>query len=61
MVLPNFTYEGFTYYDVTVLHNLVLREDLPQLERRKDQITLSMVNAGCSVKTGAHTYNEVRL
>ena len=49
-VLPEWEMEGMTWTNTTLLHRLVISEDLETLRRRKSEITPEIANLTCEVE-----------
>ena len=49
-VLPEWEIEGMTWTNTTLLHRLVISEDLETLRSRKSEITPEIANLTCAVE-----------
>ena len=60
-VLNEWEIEGLTWTNTTLLHRLVVSEDMEALRSRKSEITPEMVNLTCAVQEDArHHLSQVQ-
>ena len=60
-ILDEWEVEGLTWTNTTLLHRLVVSEDMEALRSRKSEITPEMANLTCAVQEDArHHLSQVR-
>ena len=60
-VLEEWEIEGLTWTNTTLLHRLVISEDMEALRSRKSEITPEMANVTCAVQEDArHHLSQVQ-